>query len=367
MTKRDYYDILGVPRNASKDQIKRAYRELALKYHPDRSTEKGNEEKFKELSEAYAVLSDDTKKEQYDQFGHAGFDQRFSQEDIFRNADFSDFSDLFDQFGFGEDIFSHFFHTKRGRRRSSYYGGDLHTEIEITLEEAASGTTRNINLEKNALCAKCSGTGAEPNSGVKVCPKCKGTGQIAQTKRMGPMLFRSVSTCVNCRGEGSAIEKQCKNCYGRGSVRKNERILVHIPKGIHDGMQVRLDNEGEYGHDGCGDLYVHVHVAKHPIFERHKNDLYTEVKISLLQAILGAKIDVATIDGRNAKLEIPPGTQSHTLFKMHNEGMPDVHSGKKGDEFVRVIVQIPKNLSHVQKELIIKFDEEGKKKRFGIF
>ncbi len=369
MTKRDYYEILGIPKNASKEQIKNAYRGLALKFHPDRNSGKDAEEKFKEISEAYAVLSDDVKKEQYDQYGHAGFDQRFSQEDIFRNADFSDFSEMFSQFGFGDDIFSHFFGSGTRKHKRGQYGEDLRTEVEITLNEVASGTERTIALEKDVLCNKCSGTGAEVGSGIKVCPKCMGKGQIVQAKRMGPMVFRSVTTCGTCGGEGSAIEKQCRTCYGRGTVKKTEKISVHIPKGIHDGMQVRLEGEGEYARDGSGDLYVYVHVLPHKVFERHKNDLYAEVPISFSQAALGAKIDVPTIDGRNAKLEIPSGTQTHTIFKMQGEGIQDVHTGRKGDELIRVIIQVPKKLSQIQRELLVKFDEEGKKekKMFGIF
>ncbi|VVB98431.1 Chaperone protein DnaJ [uncultured archaeon] len=369
MAKRDYYEVLGVPKNAPKDQIKKAYRELALKYHPDRNSGKDAEEKFKEVSEAYAVLSDDSKKQQYDQFGHAGFDQRFSQEDIFRNADFSDFSDLFRQFGFGDDIFSSMFGGARGfgRRSQGHYGADMRTEVEITLEEAAAGAKREFSLERDVLCKRCRGSGAEPGSGLKTCPKCAGRGQVLQTRRMGPMMFRSVAACDACRGEGRTIEKKCRDCSGSGAVSKEEKISVAIPGGIQDGMQIRLEGQGEQAQDGNGDLYVHVHVRPHKLFQRQRNDLYIEIPVSFTQAALGAKIEVPTIDGKAAKLEIPPGTASHTLFRMHGEGMPDVHGGRKGDELARVIVQVPKRLSQKQKELLSQFDEEGKKKNFGIF
>lgn len=348
MAKRDYYEILGVQNDAGKEQIKKAYRNLALKYHPDRNSGKGAEENFKEISEAYAVLSDDSKREQYDQFGHAGFDQRFSQEDIFRNADFSDFSDLFRQFGFGA-----------GRR--GHYGEDLQAQVKITLEEAATGASRELHVEKSARCDRCSGSGAEPGSGFRTCQQCNGRGQVVRTQRMGPMMFRTVATCNACNGEGKAIEKKCRACSGQGAVQKSEKISVRIPKGIHDGMQVRLEGEGESARDGNGDLYVYVHVLPHKMFQRQKNDLYIEVPVSFSQAALGAKLEVPTIDGRGAKLEIPSGTESHTTFRLRGEGMPDVRTGKNGDGLVKVVVQIPKHLSQKQKELLKQFEEEGNK------
>ncbi len=365
MTKRDYYEVLGVPKGASKDQIKKAYRELALKYHPDRNSGKDAEEKFKEISEAYAVLSDDAKREQYDQYGHAGFDQRYSKEDIFRNADFSDFSDLFKQFGFGDEIFSSMFGSGYGRRRRGHYGRDLHAHVEITLEEAAAGTKRELYLEKEVLCTKCSGSGAEPGSGFKSCYKCGGKGELAQMRHMGPMVFRSITSCDVCNGEGKTVEKTCKSCRGKGTVSSSEKLSVQIPRGIRDGMQVRLDGQGEAARDGTGDLYITVSVLPHKIFERQRNDLYLEMPISFSQAALGAKIDVPTIDGKGAKLEIPPGTQSHTVFRLRGEGMPDVHGRGKGDELVRVIVQVPKKLSQKQKELLSQFEKEGRKGIFG--
>ncbi len=365
MSKRDYYEVLGIPKGASKDQIKKAYRELALKYHPDRNPDKGAEEKFKEISEAYAVLSDEGKRQQYDQFGHAGFDQRYSQEDIFRNADFSDFSDLFSQFGFGDDIFSAFF--GGSRRRRGEYGSDLRAQVEISLEEAAKGAEREIRVRKDELCPKCRGNGAEPGSGFKTCQKCGGRGQVVRTSRMGPMMFRSAAPCDACGGQGKVVEKKCRACEGAGTVAGEEKLSVHIPAGIQDGMQIRLEGEGEEARDGNGDLYVYVRVGPHKIFQRQKNDLYLEIPISFSQAALGAKIDVPTIDGKSAKLEIPSGTQSHTLFRLHGEGMPDVHGGRRGDQLVRVIVQVPKKLSQKQKEMLAQFDEEGGKRNFGFF
>ncbi|MFA5077612.1 MAG: molecular chaperone DnaJ [Candidatus Micrarchaeia archaeon] len=363
MSKRDYYEVLGVSRGAGRDEIKKAYRELALKYHPDRNKGAGAEEKFKEISEAYAVLANDEKREQYDQLGHAGFDQSFSREDIFRNADFSDFADLFRQFGFEDSPF--FSQGRRGRGRASY-GGDLETEVEVSLEEAAKGVKKEIRLDRHVLCPRCSGNGAEPGFGFKTCQKCNGRGQVVQTQRLGPMAFRSVSTCNACGGEGRTVERQCRECGGSGSVRKEERIGAGIPAGIQDGMRVRLEGEGEQGRGGSGDLYIHVHVLPHRIFQRKDDDLYVDVLITFGQAALGAKIEVPTIDGRNAKLDVPAGTASHTVFRMRGEGMPDVRSGRRGSEMVRVIIQVPRKVSQKQKELIQQLEELGKKEK-GFF
>ena len=367
MAKRDYYEILGVKKNADKGEIKKSYRELALKYHPDRNSSKEAEEKFKGISEAYAVLSDESKRAQYDQYGEEGFSREYSREDIFRNADFSDFADLFSQFGFGEDYFSRGFGGmgSSGRRRGRSRGRDLKASLEITLEESAVGVKKEIHIRKNAICKKCSGSGAEAGSGFKICQKCGGRGQTVETRRLGPMVFRSASTCPACNGEGRRIEKECRECAGSGVGMKEEKLSIEIPKGIHDGMQIRLEDQGEESQHGNGDLYVHVRVLPHKVFERHDDDLYAEVKISFAQATIGGKINVPTIDGKGAGLEIPPGTQSHTIFRLHGEGMPDVRGGGKGDELVRAIIETPKRISQKQKELIRQFEEEGGKK--GVF
>ncbi|MBU0586503.1 molecular chaperone DnaJ [Candidatus Micrarchaeota archaeon] len=362
----DYYDILGVKKSASKAEIKKAYRELALKHHPDRNSDKESEEKFKKISEAYAVLSDDEKRKQYDTYGSAGFSQQFSQEDIFRGANFSDFEDLFRGFGFEDDLFSHFFGGGMGRKRRREYGADLQTSVEITLEEAAKGVKKDLHLRKKALCERCHGNRSEPGSSFKVCERCKGRGQTIETRRLGPMMFRTSAICPSCNGEGRKADKECKSCSGKGTAVKDEKITVQIPKGIHNGMNIRLENAGEAGPHGSGDLYVNIHVPEHDTFEREGNDLHTQAKISFVQAALGTKIEVPTIDGK-ADLEIPSGTQSNTQFRLKGEGMPDVRGGRKGDEIVHVIVEIPKKLSSRQKELLKEFEEEGKKKMFGIF
>ncbi|MFH1520956.1 MAG: molecular chaperone DnaJ [Candidatus Micrarchaeota archaeon] len=368
MAKRDYYEILGVARNASPEEIKKAYRKLALEYHPDRNKEPGAEAKFKELSEAYAVLNDSKKKAQYDQYGHSGFDQMYSQEDIFRNADFSDFQDIFD---FG-DPFGGMFGSmfgggsgRRGRRRG--YGANLETSIEIELEEAAKGVDKNINYSRSKACARCNGNGSEPGNNKKTCNSCHGRGQVQQTRKLGPMAFYTVTTCNKCRGEGSTVEKPCKDCGGTGKSSSKEHIKVTVPAGIHSGMSLRLDDLGEYGRDGPGDLFVKVYIKEHGRFERKEDDLFIEMPISFSKSAVGGTIDVPTLFGK-VNLDIPNGTKSHTVFRLRGEGMPKLGRNGKGDELVRVIIDVPKKLSKRQKELLKEFDEENKKedKFFGI-
>ncbi|MFH0737974.1 MAG: molecular chaperone DnaJ [Candidatus Micrarchaeota archaeon] len=367
--KRDYYEILGVSRGAGKDEIKGAYRKLALKYHPDRNKDTEAEERFKEISEAYAVLSDDRKREVYDQYGHAGFDQRYSQEDIFRSADFSDFGDLFSQFGFGGSPFEGMFGPMFGRMsrsggRMKEYGADLETEVEVSLEEAAQGLKKDISYSRSKACPKCRGTGGEPGTSKRACGTCGGRGQVQQSRRVGPMSFYTVNTCPKCRGQGTVIEKACGACNGSGKVGAQEHIKVNIPAGVQSGMRVRLDELGEFGRDGPGDLFVRVFVRKHDVFEREGDDLFIEVPVSFAKAAIGGEIDVPTLSGK-AKLHIPAGTLSHTVFRLRSEGMPHLGRGGKGDELVRVVIDVPKKLSKRQKELLEEFEKERKEK--GLF
>lgn len=375
--KRDYYEVLGVAKAANKEQIKDAYRKLALKYHPDRNPgDKASEEKFKELSEAYAVLSDDGKRSQYDQYGHAGFDQRYSQEDIFRGADFSDFEDMVKGFGFGGgggspfgDMFGSMFGGGFGQGgRRGEYGADLQTRVEITLEEAAKGVKKEISYHHSKACNKCSGSGSEPGSRRTTCSTCHGRGQVQQARRAGPMAFYTVTTCNKCRGEGQMVEKPCKNCNGSGKMSGNEHINVDIPAGIENGMRMRLENLGEFGKDGSGDLYVDVYVKKHQTFEREGENIWINKEITFPEAALGGEVEVPTLFGK-AKLNVPVGTASHTVFRLKGEGMPKLRRGGKGDEMVRVIVSIPKKLTKKQKELLAEFEKEGEKKSgiFGVF
>ncbi|MDO8554385.1 MAG: molecular chaperone DnaJ [Candidatus Micrarchaeota archaeon] len=357
-TKKDYYDLLGVTKTSTPDEIKKAYRKLAMEHHPDKG---GNAEKFKEISEAYAALSDEQKRKTYDQYGHEGFNQQYNTEDIFRGANFEDFGDLFESFGgmgnpFG-DIFG-------GRRKRGDIGADLQTEIELTLEEVARGTTKEIHINHTKLCKDCRGSGAENASGVKKCQQCNGRGQVQYARRMGAMQFVTTGACDKCHGQGTTIEKPCRECNGKGKVKKKEELKISIPAGVEHEMQLRMQNAGEEGRNGNGSLYVTIHVKEHNVFERNNNDLLITKEISFAHAALGEEVEVPTLFG-NAKLHIPSGTQSHTTFRLRGEGLPNVHNGRKGDELVRVIVNVPKNLSGKQKELLKEFETEGKKK--GIF
>ena len=369
--KRDYYEILGVKKSASKDEIKDAYRALALKYHPDRNKDAGAEDRFKEISEAYAVLSDDEKRATYDQYGHSGFDQRYSQEDIFRNANFED---LFREFGFGgmggsplDDLFSSAFFGSRGRRGRGR-GADLRYDLHISLEEAASGMEKELSYRHNKRCERCKGNGAEPGSKISACQKCGGRGQVQVVKRLGAFgSFTSVTTCPACAGNGSRPEKVCQECNGSGSQITNEKISVDIPAGVDTGSQLRLAGLGERGPGSNGDLYVFVTVKEHPVFRREEDDIYLESPVSFSQAALGAEIEVPTLTGK-ANLQIPPGTQTNTVLRMRGEGMPRVHGRGKGDQLVRVIVRTPTNLSEKQKKLLSDLGDTPKKGFFdGMF
>jgi len=355
---KDYYKILGVDRNASQEEIKRAFRKLARKYHPDIAG-KESEEKFKEINEAFQVLGDPQKRAQYDKFGAESF----------RPEDFTDFrsfnfDDLFRDFGFGDifDVFSN--RGKSGPRP----GSDLRYDIEISLEQAFSGLTTKIEIEVNSICKECKGTGAK-NGKMKTCPNCNGTGQIKRIQRspFGQSIF--ITTCEKCKGSGRIISEKCEVCNGTGRVKKKKNIEVKIPKGIEDGAYLRIAGQGEPGYNGGapGDLYVVVHIRPHEIFERRGNNLFCNVKIPLLKAILGGEIKVKTIDGY-AKIKLPKGTQSHTVFRLKSQGMPDLHTGRRGDQLVKVIVEIPKKLNKEQEELLKKmFEKEDTTTTKGFF
>ena len=369
MTKRDYYEILGVNKNASKADIKKAYRKLALKYHPDKNPDKGAEEKFKEISEAYAVLYDDEKRNMYDQYGHTGIDQRYSYEDIFRGADFSDiFSGMGFDFDFGfnfNDIFERFFGHRMGYEREPSRrrrGMDLRLSIEISLEDAYNGFETEIDVPRTERCDTCNGSGAKPGTSPKKCPQCNGTGQLKQSRRTAFGMFTQISTCPKCRGQGTTIEEYCPKCRGRGTLQKTRSIELKIPRGVDDGSQLRLGGEGEVGANGgsSGDLYVIVNIKKHPKYNRRGMNLHMIEDISFPEATLGTKIEFKTLDGGVEKLRIPEGTQNGDIFKINKKGMPSLHGRGYGDLYLEVHVTTPKKLSRKAKKLLEDLNKELK-------
>ena len=355
MTKRDYYEVLDIGKNASKDEIKKAYRKLARKYHPDVNKDAGAEGKFKEISEAYEVLADDNKKVDYDRFGHAGAQAGFSGGG-FSWDDFSHFDDLSDIFGrdfFGRDIFDVFF-GGRGRRHgsSAMRGSDVRYDLEIDLEEAAFGAEREISVRRNESCGECKGSGAKSPSDIVSCPACNGTGQMKQARRTPFGQFVTVTTCNECRGEGKTIKKPCTRCEGTGRKSRSRKISVKVPAGVESGSYLRLHGEGDSGVKGgsSGDLYVVIHVKPHNEFRREGNDIVYELPISFSQAALGDEVEVPTLRER-VKMRIPAGTQTGTLFKLKDEGIQKLHGRGRGNELVRVRVVTPDKLSGKQKEL----------------
>lgn len=346
MAKQDYYELLGVERSADEKEIKRAYKKLAMKYHPDRT--QGNkelEEKFKEIQEAYEILSDKQKRATYDQYGHAAFEQGgFGRSGGFGGADFGDiFGDMFgDIFGGG-----------RGRQRV-VRGDDLRYDLEITLEEAVRGTTKDIQINTLAHCDSCDGSGAEKGSKVETCPTCHGAGRVRRQQG----FFVTEQPCPTCHGSGKKIEKPCHACHGDGRVHKKKNLSVKIPAGVDTGNQLRLSGEGAAGENGApnGDLYVVIHVKDHDIFVRDGSNLYCEVPISFTMAALGGEIEVPTLDGR-VKLKIPAETQTGKLFRMRGKGVTSARNVYAGDLLCKVIVETPVSLNEEQQELLRKLEE----------
>ncbi len=356
--KRDYYDVLGVHKDAAKEQIKDAYRKLALQYHPDRNPSPEAEEKFKEISEAYAVLSDDEKRSQYDMLGHAGFDQRYTQEDIFRGADFdSIFRDLGAGFNFG-DLFSFFFGGERTFGRRSARGQDLVYDLEITLEEAARGTEKQVQIPRTEKCDVCKGSGAAPGTSPRTCPRCGGSGRIQNVRRSGFATFMQLIPCSTCQGRGTLIESPCRTCRGTGLVRRERTITVKVPPGIDDDYQLRLQSQGETSLTGTpGDLYIRIHVKRHPYFRRDEDDLLFDLKIGFAQAALGAEIEVPTLEG-NTTMKIKPGTQPGEVLRLRGKGMPSLNGYGKGDLLVRITIDVPEKLSAKQRALLEELAKE---------
>ncbi|MCE5273832.1 MAG: molecular chaperone DnaJ [Deltaproteobacteria bacterium] len=368
MTKRDYYEILGVPRSATPDEIKKAYRQLALKFHPDRNPgDKSAEANFKEAAEAYEVLRDPNKKHLYDQYGHEGLTGAGFQG--FQNFDdiFSSFSDIFgEMFGFSSG--------RRTSRRRPTKGSDLRYDAEITLEEAAKGTEMELEIPRTATCDGCNGTGAEAGTSAERCTSCGGKGQVYRTQG----FFTISTTCGDCRGAGQVIKKPCKSCKGSGHIVQRKLLKVKIPAGVDTGATMRLTGEGEAGELGGppGDLYVFITLTAHDTFVRQGDDLYIEVPITFVQAALGTTIKVPTLDGE-ADLEIRPGTQPSEIYTIKGKGIKHLRQGGQGSLHVGLKVEIPKKLSKEQEELLRKFadlsrDEvndscKSRKKLFGRF
>ncbi len=362
----DYYDILGVPRTAGKQEIKKAYLKLAKKYNPDLNKEPDASEKFKKINEAASVLGDDSKREQYDRFGTAapggfgtggGFDFR----DFGNFSDFGfDFSDIFDRFFSGE--MGNFGRRARQQRR----GSDLHYNLEIELEDAAKGAKKNVLIPRLEKCSKCGGSGAESQSGIKKCENCNGSGMVQRVQSIAFGTFTTATMCGKCRGAGQYIKNQCSMCDGDGRVEKSRTIEVSIPAGIDTGNTLRISGQGEAGERGApsGDLFITIKVKPHRIFEREGTELHIEVPVPFSVAALGGEVEVPTLEG-TATLKIPAGTQSNTVFRMKGKGLPEIDGSGKGDENVKAVVAVPKKLSSRQKQLLKDFAKDEQKGLLG--
>ncbi|MEE8589838.1 MAG: molecular chaperone DnaJ [Spirochaetia bacterium] len=358
MAKRDYYDVLGVGKGASKDEIKKAYRRLAVQFHPDRNPgDKQAEDKFKAATEAYEVLADQKKRQAYDQFGFSGLDgMGFGAHDF--SSVFHDFEDIFDGFNF-TGFFDSFFggggrsRSRTGSGRSSARrGADLRYDLEISFADAVFGEKREITFTRSESCGECKGTGADKGSGKKICPSCGGTGQV----RRSSGFFSIATTCPSCSGEGEIIEKPCSACGGNGLISRRRSIKITSPPGIESGKRINIPGQGDGGLNGGppGDLYVYIRVLDHEYFERDGNDLYCVIPLSVSQVALGAEIFVSTLENsRTVKLKIPPGTQNGKMLRLKNEGVPYLHSpDRRGDMYIKIIVEIPTKISGKARSLL---------------
>ncbi len=381
---KDYYDILGVKKDASESDIKSAYRTLAMKYHPDKNKDSGAEEKFKEINEAYAVLSDAGKRRQYDAYGPDAFNQRFTEEDIFRGFDFDQ---VFRSMGFNvrgggmggfgsiDDMFDSLFGMQGQRRggRKVDMGNDILARTTISLEEAAKGVTKRISVRHIKACSRCGGTGAEPGTSIIKCDKCRGSGQVSMTRRTPFGMMQTISACPQCGGAGSAPEKPCRTCSGTGRMQSEDKVDVKIPRGIATGTRLRVKGMGDYGSDRHGSLYIDVGVAPDERFERDGDDLRTVVDVPFYTAMLGGEVSVPTIFGEE-RLSIDAGTQNGETVVLKGKGMPHFERDGAGDEMATISISVPKRLTPEQRELMEKFADEapeaphsGKKKKFGMF
>lgn len=354
--KRDYYEVLGVSKGASDDELKKAYRKVAKKYHPDlHPNDKEAEEKFKEVNEAYGVLSDSEKRSRYDQFGHAGVDPNFGAGGGGAGFGGFDFGDIFgDIFGGGFGGFG-----GGGRRNGPVRGRDVRQVVDITFEEAAFGTKKKLSITKQESCSACGGSGAKAGTSPVTCTRCGGTGQVKTQVRTPLGYMTNIGTCPECNGSGKIIKDPCRECRGTGKVRKNSVIEVDIPAGIDNGQTIQISGKGEPGERGgmTGDLLVTVRVKPHPLFVRDGYNIFIDMPITFVQAALGATVKVPTLDGA-VEYDIPEGTQSETTFKLRGKGVPYIRSKARGDQYVKVRVEVPSNLSQKQKELLREFEED---------
>jgi molecular chaperone DnaJ len=362
-SKRDYYEILGVKKSATHEELKKAYRELALRHHPDRvpvEKKKEAENTFKEISEAYAVLSDSQKRALYDQYGHAGVDQKFAREDIFRGTDFGSVFEGMRDFGFGGGFFENIFGDvgfdlfgsrrrkgNKGARSAQARGQDLEIAVSVTLEEAYKGTEKQVSVPRYDSCPACEGSGAAPGTGRTTCPDCGGSGR----KNVSSGIFQMGQTCGRCGGTGTIAGTPCDTCKGEGRIRVTRTLTVTVPPGVQTGSRLRMKGEGEWSTGGKGDLFLVMEVMPHPVFQRQGSDLTAELAVSLTGAILGTELAVPTMEG-NVMMTIPPGTQSGRVFRLKGKGMPELRGSGVGDELVKVNVDIPRRLTARQRELI---------------
>ena len=358
--KRDYYEVLGLSKDASPNEIKSQYRKLALKFHPDRNKSEDAAEHFKEISEAYAVLSDPKKKQVYDQYGHAGVDDKYSRDDIFQGAgaNFNDvFQDLFGGSGGGFDsIFDSIFGGRGGFGSSQQRGSDMLYETSITLEDVLNGKKMEIDLPKQIKCETCSGSGCAPGTDKKSCGSCNGHGQVRKTRRMGFASFVTVEPCSNCRGQGAIIEKPCNDCNGQGQKKGTKKISFDIPPGVDNG-DYTIPGEGNEIPNGInGDLIVRIRVNPHNHFKRDGPDLFYDKEVTMVDAALGAEFSVPTLDG-SEKIKVEAGSQPNTIIKLKGKGLPTMNSRSRGDLYVRIVVNIPKKLSKHQKNLLQEFEK----------
>jgi molecular chaperone DnaJ len=345
-TKRDYYEVLGVDRNATDEEIRRAFRKLAFKYHPDHNQEDKTGEKFKEVNEAYEVLSDPDKRAAYDRFGHGGAEGLFGRG--FEGFDFGGFGDIFDAF-FGGGV---------AARQAPQRGNHLRYRMTITFEEAALGCEKEITITRTELCSMCQGSGSKPGSSPSQCPNCGGTGQVRRIQQSLFGRFAHTVPCPQCQGEGHIITEPCPRCRGSGREKRKRNIVVNIPTGVDNGSQIRLSGEGEAGRRGgpAGDIYISLSVREHEIFTRHNYDIIYELPINLVQAALGTEVEVPTLNGKT-KLKIPAGSQTGQVFKLKGQGIPHLRGRGRGDQLVTLFVATPESLSQKQRQLL---EELGK-------